>query len=287
MRVLRAIAMLAAALTVPVVPAAAAAPERVVSMNVCTDQLAMLISGKGQLHSVSALSTDPAVSVMVEEASGYAVNHGRAEEIHIMRPDLVLAGTHTTRTTVDMLKRLGIPVAEFALPTSLADIRENVLRMGEILGREERARQIVEEFDRTLAQLQTSRTHGTVAIYEPNSYASGHGTLAHAVVEAAGLDNIADDIGLEGTAILPLEVLVLNAPDLLVSSGLGAGDKVRATQAFRHPAFRAIRGRSRMVDAATRYWACGGPSTLVALRLMREAADALEKERQAPSGQAN
>ena len=33
-------------------------PQRVVSMNLCTDQLAMLIARPGQLHSVSHLASD-------------------------------------------------------------------------------------------------------------------------------------------------------------------------------------------------------------------------------------
>src|SRR5690606_19064584 len=42
-------------------------PARVVSINVCTDQYAMLIAGEGQLHSVSHLAADPYSSAMVEE----------------------------------------------------------------------------------------------------------------------------------------------------------------------------------------------------------------------------
>ena len=43
-------------------PVAAQPPQRVVSMNLCTDQLAMMLAGPGQLISVSHLGHDPAVS---------------------------------------------------------------------------------------------------------------------------------------------------------------------------------------------------------------------------------
>src|SRR5690606_34859374 len=75
--------------------AASAAPARVVSMNVCTDQMAMLVAADGQLRSVTHLATDPQTSAMVDEAKAFPVNHGLAEEIFLMRPDLVLAGTYT------------------------------------------------------------------------------------------------------------------------------------------------------------------------------------------------
>ena len=44
------------------------APERVVSMNLCTDQLAMLLAGPGQLASVTYIATHPRASAMAEEA---------------------------------------------------------------------------------------------------------------------------------------------------------------------------------------------------------------------------
>jgi iron complex transport system substrate-binding protein len=51
---------LAAALVITFAGAAAAdAPARVVSVNLCTDQLAMLIAAPGQLQSVSWLAADP------------------------------------------------------------------------------------------------------------------------------------------------------------------------------------------------------------------------------------
>src|SRR5690606_11098092 len=71
-------------------------PKRVVSMNVCTDQLAMLLSVPGQLISVSHLATDPRSSAMTDEAQRYELNHGLAEEISLMTPDLALAGTFTS-----------------------------------------------------------------------------------------------------------------------------------------------------------------------------------------------
>ena len=60
---------LAAALVITFAGAAAAdAPARVVSVNLCTDQLAMLIAAPGQLQSVSWLAADPSVSLMPDQA---------------------------------------------------------------------------------------------------------------------------------------------------------------------------------------------------------------------------
>ena len=82
----------------------------------------MMLAAPGQLLSVSTLAQDPRLSPMADQAAGYAPNSGRAEEIYLMRPDLVLAGTYDG-PPVAMLARLGVPVVTLAPPTSLAETR--------------------------------------------------------------------------------------------------------------------------------------------------------------------
>ena len=145
----RVVAALSAALAVAAVAAtagtlvptsgpAAARPTRVVSMNLCTDQLAMALAAPGQLVSVSHVARDPRASAMVEEAMRYPVNRGRAEEVYLLHPDLVLAGSFGG-PAVAMLHRLGVPVVEVAPPTSLAEARDAIAQVGAALGREEAA----------------------------------------------------------------------------------------------------------------------------------------------------
>ena len=251
-------------------------PQRVVSMNVCTDQLAMLLAADGQLISVSSLARDADYSMLAEDAAAYPINYGRAEEIHQLSPDLVLAGTFTTRSTVAMLRRLGIRVEEFAPETSLDDIRSNLQRMGALLGREDEAAELVAAFDARLAGLAGDRSDLDVAIYEPDSFALGPGTLAHAVVEAAGLTNVADALGVTGMGRVPLEIIVMQAPDILVTTDDGDQVRVRAEENFAHPAFRRVAATSRTLSLPGPHWVCGGPFTLDAIELLQNAAADIE-----------
>lgn len=260
-------------------PLHAEPPRRVVSMNACTDQLAMLIAGEGQLYSVSYLASDPGTSALVEKAKGYAVNHGLAEEIFLMQPDLVLAGTYSTRTTVALLLRLGIDVEDFEPEQSLDDIRANLLRMGMLLGREQRAAELVAEFDRRLAALGQQRfPNVSVATYYANSYTSGSDTLVDAVVKLSGLTNVAARLGLVGTARLPLELLVLARPDLLADGGFRYASPALATENFRHPAYRTLLARMGSVAVPTAYTVCGTPFTAEAASIMQDAARHIEDD---------
>lgn len=247
--------------------AAAGPPGRVVSMNLCTDQLAMLVAAPGQLHAVSALARDPDASVMAEQARAYAVTHGLAEEVFLMQPDLVIAGAYTTPATVAMLRRLGFPVEVFAPAQSFADIRANIRRMGAVLGREARAEALVGAFDRGLAEIAEHRGPAPrAALYYANNYTSGAGTLADEIVTAAGLENVAAALGLEGTVRLPLEVLVMARPELIVGERR-FDPPALATLGLGHPALRALDRAERAV-VADRHWICGAPFTVEAVQTL-------------------
>lgn len=266
-------ALVAAALTSSPVSAGEDGPRRVVSMNVCTDQLAILIAGEGQLHSVSYLAFLPEASALAAEASRFARNHGLAEEIFLMRPDLVIAGTYTTRPTVDMLRRLGFPVEEFAPESSFDDVRANMIRMGDLLGRQKRAADLVAALDRGLAEAADSPTGKTVATYSANSFTSGAGSLSNAVIEASGLDNLGTKLGIFGGGYLPLELLVLADPDLVAVDGREYAAPALAVENFVHPAFRRAAAGRRLVKVPARTWICGGPFNLEAVRILRAAVE--------------
>ena len=253
-----------------------AAPKRVVSMNACTDQMAMLIAGEGQLHSVSYLAGDPATSVLAAEARRYAVNHGLAEAVFHMQPDLVVAGSYSTRATVELLRRLGIRVEEFEPENSFDDVRANLARMGAVLGQPERAAALIADLDRRLIALDAGRRPDiSVATYYANSYTSGAGSLVDAIIKASGLTNMAAELGLSGTARLPLELLVLARPDLLATDGTRYDTPSLAEENLVHPAYRSLAARTASVSVPAPYTLCGAPFTAEAARILQRAASGI------------
>jgi len=251
-------------------PAASAAPERVVSINLCTDQLAMLVAAPGQLVSVSALAADPLYSPMVERAKSHRINHGLAEEIFLMRPDLVLAGQHVATGAVDMLRRLGIRVEVFPVAEGLGDVGQGLARMGRLLGREARAARIAADFAADLAAIRTHRGPALrAATWYPNGYTSGAGSLADAILAAAGMRNIAAERGISGLARLPLEELVMAAPDLVIA-GQAPDTPALAEGVQTHPALAAVTAGTERTAVAGNAWICGTPHVLSAIRNLAE-----------------
>ncbi|KPP86274.1 MAG: iron complex transport system substrate-binding protein [Rhodobacteraceae bacterium HLUCCO07] len=251
-------------------PPSDAAPGRVVSMNLCTDLLAMLLAGEGQLWSVSQMSLDPMVSPLVEEARGHEINHGRAEEIFLMRPDLVLANTLSPRSTVAMLERLGIRVEQFAPASTLEDVRDRIMQMGRVLGREEAAQALLARFDARLEALEADEgPRPRAVIYHANGYVSGRGSLSGDILDRAGFENAAHAAGYDSGQVMPLEVLALTDPDLVVTARTYPGGS-RSEEVLSHPVVRAFRAGRAGAVIEDQSWVCGTPFVLDAVEDLAE-----------------
>lgn len=245
-------------------------PARVVSINLCTDQLAMMLADEGQLLSVSDVALDPGSSAMVDEARNYVINHALAEEVYLMRPDLVLAGTYTARATVSMLRRLGMRVELFAPSDSLQDVRETITRMGEVLHQEAEAEAMLAEFDARLARLADDITRRPSAVlYYANGYTTGDQTLAGQMLLAAGFVNAATARGYTAGMNMPLEVLAMSEPDLLITGRAYPGAS-RSEEILTHPVVEALRQHRQGATMTDTDWVCGTPHILRAIEELAE-----------------
>lgn len=259
-------AALIAAAGPAIASSAGAAPQRVVSMNLCTDQIAMLLAAPGQLISVSDLARDPRMSPMADRAQDYPINHGRAEEIYLMRPDLVIAGQYASGPTVAMLRRLGVRVEVLPPAEDIDAIRAEIIRIGGLLGREDKAAQVLARFDRGLTLAESNADRGRAALYYANGYTSGRDTLAGTILTAAGYRNVADDLGITDTRSLPLEMLVMARPDRLITGAKWPGQS-RGEAILDHPALARIAPET--AEVTDRDWVCGTPFVLRAIEALK------------------
>jgi len=260
---------LLAALVLTGAAAVAEAPQRVVSVNLCTDQLALLLAAPGQIVSLSRLSHDAESSSMAAAARAYPTNGSGAEEVYLLNPDLVLAGTFTAPTTVQMLRDLGIRVELFGPARSLADVPDRIARMGAVLGHEAEAEAMIAAFRAELARLSAAPDRRPrAALYYVNSYTLGDRTLAGDILRAAGFDNVAAEAGLEQGGTLALEHLILLAPEVIVS-GRDYPGQARAEEVLSHPALHALPGTRVAGTLTDRDWICGTPLVLTAVEKMR------------------
>jgi len=246
-----------------------ATPERVMSLNLCTDQLAMTLAEPEQLISVSFLAREPDLSMLHEKAQDFPVNRGLAEEVFLEKPDLVVTGTYSLHNTTALLKRLGFRVEEFSFVQTLDTIPGEIRRMGALLGQEARAEKLAEDFSQELDAIAKSQCdmRPTMIAYDQNGVALGSGTLADSVMQAAGFANLAADLGLVGVAPFPLEQVIAARPDVIVTSA-SEGAPTLGEHVPRHPAIAALPDTRIGAFVPAGAWSCGSPAVIEAVRAL-------------------
>jgi iron complex transport system substrate-binding protein len=270
MRLARGIARLAGAALLLLLPLAAghagAATPRFASLNVCADQLLLMLADHEEIASLSYHGANPNFSYYWERAHGLPVNRGQAEELLAAAPTLVLGGAFSNPATQHLLEKLGTTVLPLDVPSDFAGIRAQTLAVAATLGHPERGRALVEELDRRLAALVAERPERRplAAVYQENGITAGRGTLVDEVIAAAGFENLASRIGLASYAALPLEMLVLHRPELLITSLETTDAPSLARQTLDHPALRAVARGAVQVTIPAPLWVCPGPYTVEA-----------------------
>ncbi|WP_449255736.1 ABC transporter substrate-binding protein [Bosea sp. (in: a-proteobacteria)] len=254
--------------------AAAGRPARIVSLNMCTDELVLRLADRDRIASVTWLSRDPRNANMAEAARAVGVNHGLVEEVLADRPDLVVAGAYTTRPAVALLRRTGVPVHEFGVPRSIAEMRAQITEMAALLGEEARGARLVAEIDARLAAIAARRPagHPRAVVLRPNGFTVGRGSLVDEILTAAGLDNLAADLGIESYGQIALETVALSKAQMLILNDTPGGRPSLAGEVLHHPLIGKLGARLKLVALPSRLWTCAGPSVLDAIDLLAGAA---------------
>ena len=85
-------------------------PQRIVSMSLCSDQYVLSLVDPSRVAGITLSGSLPEYSNVADQAGGIPIHRGSAEEIIALKPDLVVTGGYVPLETLDMLRRLDVPV---------------------------------------------------------------------------------------------------------------------------------------------------------------------------------
>lgn len=242
--------------------AQAEVPRRIVSMNLCADQMVLLLAEPGTVLSVSFLTADSHESPVAHLAAETVLNHGQAEEVISLKPDLVVAGRYTTAASKILLRRLGYPIVEVDMPPTFAGVREAYESLGAVLGREEQASALMDALDDRFAVLErrvANRSFGSVLILDANGFTVGRPSLVDQVLTRIGLTNVAVQLGIGDFGQVTMEAVLLAEPDYMVRMLYRPDAPSLANQTLSHPALVKFLGGQPMVSVPQSWVSCGGP----------------------------
>jgi iron complex transport system substrate-binding protein len=236
---------------------AAARPHRVASLNLCTDEMLVALADPEDIASLSPLAHDPDLSTVADRAAGLPDNRNAAEELIRERVDLVLAETSAANATVAVLRRVGIRVETVPMVERLVEVAPIFTRIAGFLGQEDRGQALLDQMRAKLAAVPVPASRVRALFYESGGWSDGANTMLDDLLLAAGFANHAASLGYTGSIKLPLERVVAEPPDLLVTQRYRAGEISLAETWLDHPALASLAHR---VAIPTKLAICGTPA---------------------------
>lgn len=242
------------------VAGAAAEPRRVVSFNLCADQLVLALADPGQIAGLSPYARDPGLSAAAATAGAFPLTGGTAEEALALGADLVFLGPRDRLATGQLLAGRGIRVERVPIATSFADARRIIETAAALLGHPERGAALAARLDAAAA----APAAGPTALpYERRGYASGPGTLLGDALARAGFRHAQPRAGYGG--FVSLEAMVALRPDILVLNGPAGRADDQGSALLAHPALARLYPPDRRIVVPDVLTVCPGPGLVEAV----------------------
>ncbi|HNN87146.1 MAG: ABC transporter substrate-binding protein [Pseudomonadales bacterium] len=237
-------------------------PQRIASLGLCTDQILLMMVDASRIATVNHQAADPVASYMAKAVGSIPLNYGSAEEIIPLHPDLVISTSFGAPDAVRILKKLGYRVELMPLPTSVDGIRSMLLRVGQWLGETEKAKTLIAEMDKKIADAQARNQHKPsprAIIYSPNGYTIGSDTLENDILRQAGYRNLAADMGMQRFQQISLETLVTTQPDRILIDNYAYNPHSLAYSYINHPVVRQMIPFENRMYVPSQLRDCAGP----------------------------
>ena len=252
---------------------ARASTVRVVSLNPCLDTILVQIADRSQIVALSHYARERNSSSIADIARTLPFTYESAEEIVALRPDLVLASVHSGLATRQALARLGVEVATYGVPDNVAESIAVVGDVAQRIGQSARAQALIARIEQAIAEAESGVTRRPIKalIFQPRGLVAGNGTLTNEMMQRLGFENVAARYGIAQWGNAPLELILADPPELLMSSPVGPGAPTAAERMLAHPALTRIASRMARADFPEACLYCGGPVLIETARALTTA----------------
>ncbi len=228
-------------------------------MNICTDQLLLAMADPAQIMGLSRFSRD-ARQGLTDQARRFPILSGGAEDILMLKPDVVAASAFDKRATREILKTNGQNLVEFPIPRTLADVREQIRQMGDLTGHPERATAEIARLDAAIAGAKQAAAgkHFRMLPLSRRGWVAGKDSFMGAILTEAGLVSAAGELGITFGGFVSMEEIIELKPDFLVVSDAGERAEDDGRAFLLHPALERFYPRSKRIVIPERMTECGG-----------------------------
>lgn len=201
---------------------------------------------KKRIQAVTQLAADPYSSHVAEWSRSIPRKiDANAEQIIASEPDLVIVARYTRADTVKLLMDAGLPVLRLGPYASIRDVQSNILKVGEAVGADGKAREMARQMDERLAVLERTVARAAsrprVIHYIKGGYIAGGDTTYDETIVRAGGINLGAEKGRKGFKKMSIENLIMLDPDVILLCDYGPAKGDVAAQLYADPALRTVR----------------------------------------------
>lgn len=233
----------------------AVVPKRIISLDYCADQYVLKFAAKDHILAVSPDAAKD-FSYMRDTARGVPTVRPVAEEVLLLKPDLIVRSYGGGPGATRFYEQAGIPVLDVGWASDLPSVLANTQRIADELGAHERGVKAVVNAKARLEALSKTPKGKTILYMTPSGVTTGPGSLVHELIVAAGLENFQKEAGWRP---LPLERLAYEQPDLIAAAFFDAkNSRPDAWSAMNHPVARAQLKRNSVIPLNSAWTSCNG-----------------------------
>ena len=243
----------------------------VVSLNVCADPYLMSFAAAKQILALAPQSLDPSLSPFSDSAAQFPSSNGGIEDLMLLQPDLVILSPYTSANKRNLIEATGIPTITIDAANRYTDARDDILILGEAIGRAPQAQQYLRELDRSLKNARQDKLKQvSLLALQRRGMTVGKGHVLDDIMQLSGAINLGRQ-GNMAMSQLGLEAILEKQPDFILLSGIAHAARDRGSEILVHPRLRKQFSNKKIITLDAALTLCAGASTPRAVSQLRRA----------------
>ena len=247
--------------------------RKIVSLDYCADQYVLKLA---EPENILALSPDATASFSYfrEEAKSFPTVRPRAEDVLLLKPDIVVRTYGGGPNATAFFEHSGISVVQIGYASDLNGVKAVIESAAQQMDAESRGSKLMAEMDSRLNALPNSQSRLNTLYLTSKGAVAGKQTMIDDLMSKAGVLNFQQA---SGWTSIPLERLAYESPQLIATGFFETSDlnSDRWTPA-RHPVAQRALAEIPLVNIPGAWTACGAWFLLDAVEALADARSKLQ-----------
>lgn len=210
----------------------ASQPKRIVAHSVGVSEILWAIVPRERLSGFHESCTHAENSILSEEfqRQGPIFSASQTEKVITWKPDIVFVASYSDYAFQQALSHAGIMTLDTGYVGNMAELKKQILFLGECLGEEGNARELIKTIEKYTAQFpQKFPILKNIRVLDYSSFntVSGKDSTFQAICDILGLINVGAEAGIQGFKTVEAEWILKQNPQAIVFCSYAVQEKLQ------------------------------------------------------------